>query len=67
MPSYQDIDQRLKVIEAKVEFVVKSFAVKNPLNPFGPPSTLLDIYHATNATGLGLVAPPEESTDGSVE
>lgn len=64
--SYQDIDQRLKVIEAKVDFALKAIPVaarKSPLDPNVYRMTLLDLYLLQNALGDGNPPPLEEPTN----
>lgn len=45
MPSYQDIETRLQVVESKLEFVLKAFQIVTPDNPFAPAHDLLEEYH----------------------
>lgn len=49
MMSKQDMDVAVKVLQDKVEFVLKSFSVTktNPFDPFQRPETktLLDVYY----------------------
>lgn len=45
MASYQDLETRIITLEQKIEFVMRSFTIQNPLSPFGPPKSLLKIYY----------------------
>lgn len=66
MLSKQDLDVAVKVLADKVEFVMKSFAVQNPLNPFGPPKTLLQVYYEVKA-GLPLDNAVNGFKEGEIE
>lgn len=59
MSSYQDIETRLRVVEAKLDFIMNSLRMKAAkpnglVNPDGTPSyttfdgSLLELYHLSN-------------------
>lgn len=50
----QEMDTAVKMLERKIEFVMKAFSVQNPLNPFGPPKNLLQIFYEVTALGVSL-------------
>lgn len=52
--SKQELDVAVKVLEDKIEFILKAFAVNNPLDPFGQPKTLLQVYYEVKGAGLTL-------------
>lgn len=58
MASIQDIDSRVRVIEDKVDFMMKSFSFQQKSAVAGPNGqeivaikTLLDLYHDLKASG----------------
>lgn len=70
MPSYQDIEMRLKVVEDKLDFVMKNFHAKGfqgngLVNPDGSPqgkvieTDLLGLYHLSRQA-LKVVEAPDE-------
>lgn len=67
--SKQDLDLNVKVLEDKVEFIMKSFslATVNPLNPLAPPvaKSLLQVYYEVKS-GRPL-ADAVEATDQTNE
>lgn len=77
MASYQDIEIRLKVVEAKIDFALRTFAVtrsyEHPLMPgkvINEQKTLLDIYHEANSLGMSIadvVKPDIEPTTTTVD
>ena len=54
MASYQEMDVKLKVLEDKIDFVMRTFSVANPLTPFSKPKSLLEIYHEVKTGGYSL-------------
>lgn len=76
MASYQDIDTRLKVIEDKVAFILKSFTVTRQEQSILDPSkvlvttqTLGDVYRELTSRGA-IIAPfpaSKEQVDPKVE
>ena len=77
MASYQDIDTRLKVIEDKVDFLLRSFTVTRQERSVLDPSkvivqtqTLADVYREIKTTGLvvtpfGAVPASEKVENGT--
>jgi hypothetical protein len=72
MPSYQDIETRLQVVEDKINFVMlamKVTRVEGIIAPKAITKTLLEIY--LEAKGLGrvpaLIKPSEEPTSDAAE
>ena len=55
MPSYQDIETRLRTVEDKLNFVMQFFMVGNANQPFASPKSLLQVYREMK-TGLILPA-----------
>lgn len=80
--SYQDIDQRLRIIESKVNFIMTSQRVRAIVttglldqqgNPVGQETfngTLLEFYHLTNQLDLinsGALVPPPTDTPAPID
>lgn len=54
MYSKQEVDVNLRVLEDKVEFIMKAFNIANPLSPFSAPKSLLQVYYEVKS-GIPLV------------
>jgi len=75
MASYQDLETRMRVVEAKIDLVMKSFQItkryEHPLVPgqvIEERKSLLDVYHELNHHGITVENPPPMvNTDPTTE
>lgn len=74
MPSYQDIETRLRVIEDKVEFILKTFTVTKQYESLLVPGqvireskTLLDVYRELKSQSAIIMPINDEQANGSTD
>lgn len=73
MPSYQDLETQVIVLEDKLDFVMKTFSVSkrypsllNPGQDVIETKSLLDLYREVKAAGAMLINPTKkEEVDGT--
>lgn len=72
MASYQDIDTRLRVVEDKLDLIMKTFSItkrfKHPISDelITETKTLLDIYREIKHLDLEVLNATEQQNDGDV-
>ena len=64
MPSYQDIESRLRSVEEKIEFVMQMIKFPQRVGLIDPKTVIIslrDMYYATKAAGLAPDPTPPTS------
>lgn len=69
--SYQDLDTRVRQMERKLDFIMKTITIthqyRSPLMPeqvMTESRSLLELYRAVNLAGLEIMSPEEARTNG---